>query len=141
MLLQHEEYRVHLEQLVEERNAEIIGTNHKLQELHSLGAQSFSFVNIEPQVDDFAYYAAQHFHPDTFGIFVQSGKTRSQLAFFDRYGRMFEELEPNLKAYRFTLDLGSFQGLVYVGYDNDRFQLFEKQSTSSVCSASESQAI
>ena len=128
MLLKHEEYRTHLEQLVEERNAEIVGTNHKLQELYSLGAQSYSFVNIEPQLDDFTHYATQHFHPDTFGIFVQSGKTQKQLAFFDRYGRMFEELEPqNLRAYRFPVDLGSFQAQIYVGYDSERFHLFEKQ--------------
>ena len=104
MLLKHEEYRTKLERLVEERDAEIIGTNQKLQELYSLGSQSYSFVDIDPQLNDFTHYATEYFHPDTFGIFVQNGKTPNQLAFFDRYGRMFEEFEPqNLKAYRFPL--------------------------------------
>jgi response regulator RpfG family c-di-GMP phosphodiesterase len=128
MLLKHDEYRTHLERLVEERNAEILGTNHKLQELYSLGSQSYSFVEIEPRLTDFMQYANQHFHPDTFGIFVENGKDLKQLVFQDRYGRPFASTEPrNQKVYRFPLELDSFHGEIYIGYDDESMQLFEKQ--------------
>ena len=128
MLLKHEEYRAHLERLLEERNAEILGTNHKLQELYTLGSQTYSFVDVEPKLTDFTRYADQHFHPDTFAIFVEQDRTLKPLAFQDRYGRPFGPDAPqNQKVYRFPLELDSFRGEIYVGYDDESMQLFEKQ--------------
>jgi response regulator RpfG family c-di-GMP phosphodiesterase len=128
MLLKHEEYRVHLERLVEERDAEILGTNHKLQELYSLGAESYSFANAEPNLDDFIRYANHHFHPDTFGIFIEDANGVRQLAFLDRHGRQFQAVETrHHKAYRFPLEHESFRGYIYLGYDDQTVHLFEKQ--------------
>jgi len=128
MLLKSEEYRSHLEQLLEDRNAEISGTNHKLQELYSLGSQSFSFLDIEPKLEDFRRYASQYFHPDTFGIFIEDDQARKPLVFEDRYGRSFVPGERRNRAeYRFPLELDSFRGEIYVGYDDASLTLFEKQ--------------
>lgn len=157
ILLQNEEYRVHLERLVEERNAEIAGTNATLRELYTLGHRAFSIVDIEPQMNDFARYATQHFHPDTFGIFVRSDDRFTPLASFDRFARSHDDAlltsdseltsamaaseaqvmgevphnlylqKQNRRGYWFPIRHDAFTGLIYVGYDGDRVQLLENQ--------------
>lgn len=128
MLVKHEGYRLHLERLLEERNSEIQGTNHKLWELYTLGEQSFSFGNSEPNLTDFTRYATQHFHPDTFGIFVENGGGLKQLVFQDRYRRPFEaSMQKSEKVYQFPLEHESYRGHILVGYEDANMQLLEKQ--------------
>jgi HD-GYP domain-containing protein (c-di-GMP phosphodiesterase class II) len=126
-LVQHEEYRVNLERMVEEREAEIHGTNSKLQQLYALGNEVSSFVDFEPKLSDFTQYVSQHFRPDTFGIFIEEGARLKQLAFFDRHGRPFEPNRQNESIYRFPLEHETFRGHIYVGYDGNSVHTVEKE--------------
>ncbi len=124
ILQQNEQYRTTLERLVRDRDSEIAGTNRNLQELCILGSQSYSIVDLSPKLNDFTRYATQHFNPDTFGIFVEDGPVRKQLAFFDRADRPFRE--DNQVGYKFTLKNESFNGFIYVGFDSEAGRAFQK---------------
>ena len=125
ILQQNEEYRTTLEGLLRDRNSEIAVTNQKLQELYSLGSQSYSIIDISPKLNDFTKYATQHFSPDTFGIFVEDGAATKELAYFDRAERPFQE--NSQVGYKFTLKNEFFDGYIYIGFDSEAGRAFQKQ--------------
>jgi response regulator RpfG family c-di-GMP phosphodiesterase len=125
MLQQNEQYRATLEKMLQDRDLEIAGTNRMLQELYSLGSQSYLMVDLSPELNDFTRYATKHFNPDTFGIFVDDGRSTTELAYFDRAQRPFQE--HGQVGFRFSLRNESFGGYIYLGFDRDPGQSFQNQ--------------